>query len=95
MEKKIHWTRIKGEDKVFGRNDYVTGVIAGISSVVCGDAVCPHLLDRETGDTIVNAVCTPSVYQIFVGLVSKKYPNLCEFDCEVNIEEKFKRGEES
>ena len=87
MDKRSFWTTIKGDANVFGRNDYVRGVIMGIQYVVCGkDSVTAPLLgDKATGDVHFRVKCSEKLYNLFAKIVEEKYPCLCEFDAKVEI----------
>lgn len=87
MDKRSFWTIIKGDVNVFGRNDYVRGVIMGIQYVVCGkgSVTTPLFVDEETGDAHFGIKCSEKLYGLFADIVEKKYPGLCEFDAKVEI----------
>lgn len=87
MDKKMFWTRIKGDHKVWGNSEFVKGVIVGIQYIICGSNTDTHMRsDEETGDVFLSVRCTTTLYQVFVGAVEKRYPKLCEFDVHMKKE---------
>lgn len=88
LEKKLFWTRVRGDHEKWGNNNYVQGVIVGIQDVVCNEEVHGALwCNSETGDCFIPVKCRPTQYQRFVGHVEKRYPGLCEFNVKRTREE--------
>lgn len=81
MMEKNYKTRIKNNHPVFGENQYVTGVVMGMLTMIAGeDHIGLTLFDRKTGDHVFQSRTTEEKYNYFVSRVNEKYPGLCEFD---------------
>lgn len=92
MAEKRYYTRVKNDHPVYGNNSYVCGVVMGIMSTTVGDGpdfrrVGPMDVSEKTGDHIMNVKTTEELYQLFAERVEKRYPGLCEFDCEKPVSE--------
>lgn len=86
MEKKIFNTLLR-KQHMFGYNKYVKGRISGISFVICGgmdseDIPCANTLDDN--GFVLRRLCTPKQYEEFTKIVEELYPELCEFDYQMN-----------
>lgn len=79
---RIYWTKIKGSNKVFGKNAYVRGRISGFMELLCGKASSPTFLNPENGDAYMSVKCAEDRYNVFQRYVERRYPELCEFDTE-------------
>lgn len=80
--KRIYWTKIDGNNKIFGGREYICGRINGFMEVLCGRNSSPRLVDPENNVEHISVKCTEEEYQAFQKLVEKRYPGLCEFDVE-------------
>ena len=89
METKIYNTKVKVE--VFGDIEYMYGVINGLArgltqpvETLISEEYIPVMNSRDKhNDFIVTMHCTADRYETFTKVVETMYPDLCEFDCEV------------
>ena len=83
MEKRIFVTRIKRNHKLSG-NEFVIGKISGIqhmfNSPEDGEITEFAIVAHDDGSCDLRVACSETRYKVFVGIVEKLYPGLCEFD---------------
>lgn len=77
MDKSVYTTLVKYDHKLYGRNAYVRGRIAGYLDCICG--ITSSWSEVKGVGRTIKTKCTLKEYEMFIDKVEKHYPGLCEF----------------
>ena len=87
MEQRIFWTRIRNEVSVLKYGD-AWNMLKELREIqrdnMSSDAIFVIFRHEPNGDYLLRAVGDYAKYQNFKQVVEQKYPDLCEFNVEVD-----------
>ena len=84
MDSKSKRITLIKKDHEFGNNNYVKGKISGIGYILSGYSKEIYPTKKINDGYLLYNYCTDKEYSKFIKVISKLYPNLCEFNYKID-----------